>query len=269
MTGDVAAATRAGGPLPGAVTLLVAEGGRTALRRTVLPLLVAAAVAWTLTARMGSGDSSMSAAAFVGGWVLMMVAMMLPAAAPVVGVYALAARRGVVAAVPVFVAGYFAVWALSALPAYAVARAIDDPLAAGRPWVSRLVGGTLLVAATYQLSPLKAACLRHCRSPMSFFLGRRASLARPRTAFAAGARHGFYCFGCCWALMALLVVVGGMQLGWALALAAAITLEKLGPRGLAASRLVAVGAAGLGVGLLLRPGLLAHLVVVHMSMSSI
>ena len=198
----------------------------------------------------------------------MMVAMMLPAAAPVVGIYALAARRGVVAAVPVFVAGYLTVWALSALPAYAVSRAIDDPLAEGRPWVSRLVGATLLVTAAYQLSPLKAACLRHCRSPMSFFLSRRGSLARPRAAFTAGAGHGVYCLGCCWALMAVLVAVGGMQLWWALALAFVITLEKLGPRAQTASRLIAVGAAGLSAVLLVWPGVLGHLVVTHMSMSS-
>ena len=266
MAGQVAAASRDAGPLAGPMAVLVADGGRPALRRFVLPLLAAAALAWAVTVRMGSGDMSMSATAFVGGWVVMMVAMMLPAAAPVVGVYALAARRGVVAAVPVFVAGYLSVWVLSALPAYAVAQVVEDPLAEGRPWLSRLVGGMLLVTAAYQLSPLKAACLRHCQSPMSFFLSRRTSLARPRTAFAAGAGHGLYCLGCCWSLMALLVVVGGMQLGWALALAAVITAEKLGPRGLVVSRLVAVAAAALGVALLLWPGLLAHLVVVHMSM---
>jgi predicted metal-binding membrane protein len=139
---------------------------------------------------------------------------------------------------------------------------------AGRPWVARLVGGALVTAAVYQLSPLKAACLRHCRSPMGFFLNRRGSLSKPVTAFRAGAGHGLYCLGCCWALMAVLVTVGGMQLGWALALAAVITLEKLGPRALAASRLIAVAAAGLGVVLIIRPGVLGHLVVVHMSMSS-
>lgn len=266
MAGQVATASRIDGPLTGSVAMLVADGGRSALR-FVVPTLALAAVAWTFTARMGSGDMSMSVAAFVTGWVVMMVAMMLPAAAPVVGVYALAARRGVVAAIPVFIAGYLFVWALSAAPAYAVSRLIDDPLMQGKPWVSRLVGGTLVVAAAYQLSPLKAACLRHCRSPMSFFLNRRNSLSRPRTAFAAGAGHGLYCLGCCWALMAVLITVGGMQLGWALALAAVITLEKLGPAALAASRIIAVAAGGLGVVLLARPGVLSHLIVVQMSMS--
>ena len=268
MAGDVAVAPRGSGPLVGPVAILVANGGRSALRTIVLPLLVLAAAAWAVTASTSSGEMAMSAGPFLFGWVVMMVAMMLPAAAPVVGVYALAARRGVVAAVPVFVAGYLAVWALSALPAYAVSRAIDDPLAEGRPWVSRLVGTTLLVTAAYQLSPLKAACLRKCRSPMSFFLARQGSLARPRAAFAAGAGHGVYCLGCCWALMAVLVAVGGMQLGWALALAVVITIEKLGPGAPAARRLIAVSAAGLGAVLLVWPDVLGHLVVTHMPMSS-
>lgn len=268
VTTDLAGGRDRARALAGPIAMLVGEGGRRALPRIVLPLLVVAVGAWTLTVRMGSGDMSMTAPAFAAGWIVMMVAMMLPAAAPVVGIYALAARRGVAAAIPVFIAGYLAVWALSAVPAYAVSRAIDDPLVSGRPWVSRLLGGALLAAAAYQLTPLKAACLRHCRSPMSFFLDRRGSLARPRTAFGAGAGHGLYCLGCCWALMALLVLVGGMQLAWALGLAAVITVEKLGPGGATVSRVVAVGAAGLGTALLWRPGLLAHLVVVHMSVSS-
>jgi predicted metal-binding membrane protein len=236
--------------------------------RVVLPLLVVAAAAWTFTVHMGSGSTGMSAAAFVGSWVVMMVAMMLPAVAPVVALYATAARRGVVAAVPVFVAGYLAVWVVSAVPAYAVARAVNDPLMQGRPWVGRLAGATLLASAAYQLTPLKAVCLRHCRSPMSFFMARSKSLRGARAAVAAGAGHGVYCLGCCWALMAVLVVLGGMQLGWALALAAVITVEKLAPWGVAAGRVVAAAAAGLGVALLISPGLLPHLVAgPSMSMS--
>lgn len=248
------------------VAVLVADDGRWALRTVVLPLLVVAAVAWAVTADMGSSGISMGAAAFVAGWLVMMVAMMLPAAAPVVGVYAMAARRGVVAAVPVFLSGYLAVWAVSALPAYAVSGAVSEPLADGAPWMSRLVAATLLVTGAYQLSPLKAACLRHCQSPMAFFLARRRSLASPRAAFAAGAGHGLRCLGCCWALMALLIVVGGMQLGWALVLAAVITVEKLGPRGLAVSRVTALAALALAAGLLVEPDLLGHLVVVESPM---
>jgi predicted metal-binding membrane protein len=234
----------------------------------VLPVLVVAAAAWAFTVHMGSGSMGMSAATFVGSWIVMMAAMMLPAVAPVVALYATAARRGLVAALPVFVAGYLAVWALSAVPAYAVARAINDPLMQGRPWVARLAGGTLLAAAAYQLTPLKAVCLRHCRSPLSFFMARTTSLRGRRAAITAGAGHGLYCLGCCWALMAVLVVLGGMQLAWALALAIVITVEKQAPWGALFARVTAVAAAALGVALLVSPGLLSHLVSVpSMSMS--
>ncbi len=260
MTTHAAAPERAARPDPPSAALLwFADGGRRALLIVVLPLLVVAAAAWAVTAR---GDAMMlEPAAFLLAWLVMMVAMMLPAAAPVVALYALAARRGVVAAVPVFVAGYLSVWAVTGLPAYAVATALDEPLMAGEPWVARLVGGTLLGAAVYQLTPLKDACLRRCRSPLSFYLSRTGSLSEPRRAFAAGAQHGVYCLGCCWALMAVLVVVGGMQLGWALGLALVISAEKLLPAARLLVRVTAAAAAGLGVGLLLSPSLLDHLVL--------
>ena len=244
---------------PPAASLWLADGGRRALLTVVLPLLALALGAWVLTAR--GDEMAMGASAFVLAWLVMMAAMMLPAAAPVVALYALAARRGVVAAVSVFVAGYLCVWSVSALPAYAVAQAMAAPLMAGESWVARLVGGTLLGAAAYELTPLKDACLRRCRSPLSFYLSRSGRWSDPRRAFAAGAEHGLYCAGCCWALMAVLVVVGGMQLGWALSLALVISAEKLLPGAGLLMRLTAVAAAVLGVALLLSPSLLAHLVV--------
>lgn len=251
---------------PPTLSLWMAHGGRRALLLVVLPLLAVAAMAWTVTAR--GDDMVMGLGPFVAAWLVMMVAMMLPAAAPVVALYALAARRGAVAAVPVFVAGYLAVWACTALPAYAVARAVDQPLMDGEPWVGRLVGATLLATAAYQLTPLKDACLRRCRSPLSFFLSRTGSLADPRRALVAGAQHGVHCLGCCWALMAVLVAVGGMQLGWALALALVISAEKLLPPARLLVRVVAVAAAALGLVLLLDPSLLVHLVPMSTPMST-
>ena len=244
----------------GVLATLTASGSRSVLRTVVLPLLVVAAVAWVITVRSGSGSMGMSVGTFVAAWVVMMVAMMLPAVAPVVALYALAARRRLVAAVPFFVGGYLVVWAMSAAPAYAVARAVNDPLIQGKPWMQRIVGGTLLAAGAFQLTPLKAVCLRHCRSPLSFFLARTTSMRRSPAAFKAGVGHGLYCLGCCWALMAILVVLGGMQLAWALGLAAVITIEKLAPWGAAASRAVAVGAAALGVAVLVSPGIVDHLI---------
>ncbi len=235
------------------------DGGRRALTTVAVPLLALAAVAWTFTARADS-MSMVGTAAFVGSWLVMMAAMMLPAVAPVVALYALASRRRVVAALPVFLAGYAAVWAVSAVPAYLVAQVVADPLMDGAYWASRLAGVTLLAAAGYQLTPLKVACLNRCRSPLSVFLTRSGSLARPRRAFAAGARHGVDCLGCCWALMAVLIVLGGMQLGWALAISLVLTAEKVLPRGPQIARVTAVAAAALGLALFLQPSLLTHLI---------
>lgn len=247
------------GPTAPTTALWLAQGGRRSLAVVVLPVLAVATVAWVLTAR--AAPMAMTASgAFVLAWLVMMVAMMLPAVAPVVALYSLAARRRTVAAVPVFLAGYLVVWSVSALPAWAVSRAVSLPLMEGRTWVAQLTGGALVAAAAYQLTPLKARCLQHCRSPLSFFLTRSRSLARPTAAFSAGARHGIYCLGCCWALMAVLVVLGGMQLGWALAIALAISAEKLGPAGPAITRLTAGAAGLLGLALLLTPSLLAHLI---------
>jgi predicted metal-binding membrane protein len=244
----------------GAIALLVASGGRPALKTVVLPLLVAAAVAWTFTMRGGSGSMDMSAAGFVSAWIVMMVAMMLPAVAPVVGLYTLAARRGLVAAVPFFLGGYLIVWAASAIPAYAVARGVDNPLMQGDMWAQRLVGGTLVAAALFQLTPLKEMCLQHCRSPLSFFMAQTSSMRTRPAAMRAGVGHGLYCLGCCWALMAILVVLGGMQLAWALGLAAIITVEKLAPWGAAFSRVTSAAALGLGVAVLISPSLVSHLI---------
>lgn len=257
MSTEVAARPATAG---GVVSALAASGGRDALRKIVLPLLLVAAAAWTLTVRSGSDSMGMSATTFVVAWVVMMIAMMLPAVAPVVALYALAARRGLVAAIPFFVGGYLLVWAVSAAPAYAVARAVNDPLMQGEPWMQRIVGGTVLAAGVFQLTPLKAVCLSHCRSPLSFFMARTTSMRRGSTALRAGVGHGLYCLGCCWALMAILIVLGGMQLAWALGLAAVITLEKLAPWGAATTRIVAAAAVGLGFAVLISPGIVDHLI---------
>lgn len=246
-------------PAPAATSVWLTGGGRRTLVVVALPLLALAALAWTVTARTGS-MSMAGDAAFVGSWLVMMAAMMLPAVAPVVALYALAAKRHVVAALPVFLAGYAAVWALSAVPALLVAQVVDEPLMDGDAWVARLAGGTLLAAAAYQLTPLKLACLDRCRSPLSVFLTQRGSLAQPRRAVLAGVRHGVDCLGCCWALMAVLVVLGGMQLGWALAISAVLTAEKVLPRGPEIARAASLVAAALGLALLLEPSLLTHLI---------
>lgn len=169
--------------------------------------------------------------ALVFMWWLMMVAMMLPSAAPAVLLYARVRQvRGSDSAIAqtwVFLAGYLGVWLLFSVMA-AIAQALltgpsmmlDDPRAAS---------AVLIAAGLYQLSPFKTACLRQCQSPVQF-LSRQ---WRPGIAGAVrlGVLHGAYCVGCCWMLMALLFVGGVMNFAWIAALTLLVGLERLAPRG--------------------------------------
>jgi predicted metal-binding membrane protein len=134
-----------------------------------------------------------------------------------------------------------------------------DPIAEGRPWAGRLAGVVLVVAAVWQLTPLKSVCLRHCRSPLSFFLRFVRSVTRPIGALRMGARHGLYCLGCCWALMAVLVAVGTMSMAWMAGLALLILLEKNAPRGERIAVVAALVFVPLGVVLLVHPSTLTAL----------
>ena len=179
---------------------------------------------------MGQTDASGSwvagLGAFLVGWVAMMAAMMLPAVTPAVRLYARAAGAGRVAPVGWFVVGYLTVWTVSGLPAFALWQWISAPLRDAEPWALRVAAATLLAAGVYQVLPLKRACLRHCRSPMSYFMRSRARLSRPLGAARSGAGHGVVCLGCCVGLMAVLVAVVAMQPWWAAALAAVVFVER-------------------------------------------
>lgn len=235
-----------------------------------LALLALAAVGWWWSV-VSAGDMgadgmsmqpvpSMSFAAFLVAWVAMMAAMMFPAVIPVVRLYARAAAAGHVAPVTVFVGGYLALWAVAGIPAYFAWRSLEQPLMQGAPWAGRVAGAVAVVAGLYQLTPLKTVCLRHCRSPMSFFLRHGKHLDRPARALTAGAHHGLYCLGCCWMLMAVLVAFGTMQLAWMLILAALIVLEKVAPFGELLARASGLVLLGLGVALLAYPAFVTGLV---------
>lgn len=172
------------------------------------------------------GHQMLSLGGFVVAWLAMMTAMMFPAIVPVVKLYARAAGAGRVAPMPFFVSGYLAVWGAMSLPAYLAWRSLMEPLDEGQVWAGRLAGAVLVAAAVWQLTPLKSMCLRHCRSPMSFFMRFGAAVSKPAGALRLGATHAAYCVGCCWALMAVLVAVGTMNLAWMLALSALIFVEK-------------------------------------------
>jgi predicted metal-binding membrane protein len=196
---------------------------------------------------------SVTFVAFVVAWVAMMAAMMFPAISPVVRLYALAAARGRVAPLPFFVVAYLVVWGVLGVPAYVAWRALDEPLANGATSAGRLAAIVLLAAAAWQLTPLKSVCLRHCRSPLSFFMEHGGNARRRLGAFRMGAAHGLFCLGCCWALMAVLVAMGTMNLAWMAALAGLIFFEKNAAWG---ERLATIGAgafAVLGAVLLLHP----------------
>jgi predicted metal-binding membrane protein len=203
---------------------------------------------------------AMSLVAFLVAWVAMMAAMMFPAVLPVVRLYARAAANGQAAPVAVFIGGYIALWGLVGVPAYFAWSRLNEPLMAGSAWAGRIAGGVALAAGLYQLTPLKSVCLRHCRSPLSFFMRHAKHLDRPTGAFVAGGRHGMFCIGCCWMLMALLIAFGAMQLVWMVIFAALILLEKIAPFGEQLARVTGVVLVVLGVALLVRPDFVTHLV---------
>lgn len=205
------------------------------------------------------GDEVLGLGAFLVGWLAMMTAMMFPAITPVVKLYGRAAAAGRVAPLPWFVGGYIAIWTSMGLPAYAAWRALMDPIEQVQPWAGRLAGAVLLVAAVWQVTPLKSACLRHCRSPISFFLRFGSKVTRPTGALRMGATHGLFCLGCCWALMAILVALGTMNLAWMAALALLILVEKNAPAGERIALAAGVVFAVLGLALLVRPETLSTL----------
>ncbi len=186
-------------------------------------------------------------------WAVMMVGMMVPSAAPMILVFAAFNRKQSESGRPfvstgVFLLGYLVVWALFSLGAtllqYALERgALLSPM---MTTTSPLLGGALLVAAGgYQWTPLKYACLRHCRTPPQFIL----YPWRPGAggALRMGLEHGAYCLGCCWILMGLLFVGGVMNLLWIALIAGFVLLEKALRLGEVAGRATGVALAVCGL----------------------
>ena len=191
---------------------------------------------------------------FVGVWIVMMAAMMFPSVAPTVALYSHMTESRSPVAPLVFTSGYLAAWTSIGVLAFAVAtaggRVSGDLLAwdrAGR-WIA---GGTLIVAAVYELTPLKDVCLGKCRSPLGFLLGSWRSGGWG--ALRMGARHGAWCIGCCWALMASLFALGAMSIVWMAVVAALIAFEKLIPSRRAATNGTATLLFVLGVLVLAAP----------------
>jgi predicted metal-binding membrane protein len=186
-------------------------------------------------------------------WIIMMAAMMIPSAAPMILIFTTINRKRRAQERPfvptgIFLLGYLVVWGVfSAVVTLLQWRlhqtALLTPMmASASPLLS---GATLTAAGIFQLTPLKHVCLQHCRSPLGFLLTHwRDDL---RGVFQMGLKHGTYCLGCCWLLMALLFVVGVMNLAWLAVLTVFIVLEKVASAGFYLSRVTGLLLLGAGL----------------------
>jgi predicted metal-binding membrane protein len=180
-------------------------------------------------------------------WWVMMIAMMLPSAAPMILLYGLVSRHqekkrdSTPISSGIFLLGYLTVWGAFSGLATTLQWQLQDValMSPTMALTSSVLGGLILIAAgLYQLTPFRDACLQHCRGPMEFVS--RHWMPGAAGAWKMGIRHGLYCLGCCWMLMALLFYGGVMNLYWIIGLTAYIFLEKLIPRGMLVSRLASV-----------------------------
>ncbi len=189
-------------------------------------------------------------------WAVMMVAMMVPSAAPMtLAFHSVNLRRQdtnrPVVPTYIFILGYIVMWsiysAVATLTQWGLHEAtlISPAMVVTSPF---LKGGLLLAAGVYQWTPLKRACLVGCRSPLSFLMSewREGSWG----AFAMGLRHGSYCVGCCWIIMALLFVAGVMNLIWVAVIAIFVMAEKLLPHGELFGRIAGLTLAGAGLAII-------------------
>jgi predicted metal-binding membrane protein len=232
-------------------------------------LVVLAALAWIVTVRqargtgIGPGTMGLALPAFVVMWVAMMAAMMFPSVAPIAIMWSRSIRARSTGTrrtwrIATFVAGYLIAWAAYGVLAFAALVATDRLIDAA-PQTAKWLGVAIFAGAgTYQLTPLKEACLRHCRSPMMAFL----HYANYKGLFRdvrVGIHHGLYCVGCCWGLMLVLVAVGVMNIAAMAVLAAVIFMEKLWSRGELLSRIVGVAFIVIAIAAVFDPSLLPAL----------
>jgi predicted metal-binding membrane protein len=234
---------------------------------TIGLLLTLAAACWAVVVQRMGGDAGMAGTDpgtlgfFTGMWTLMMAAMMLPSVWPTVLVYrrlqvARRERGGdhVSMGPGLLLAGYLAAWTVAGVIGFAILKAGRGFEIDALSWDRGgplLAGGVIVAAAAYQLTPLKDVCLRHCRGPFRFLLENWRSGALG--AVQMGARHGIWCIGCCWALMASLFALGVMSIPWMALIAILIAAEKLLPWRRAATTLVTVALLVLGLAVALVP----------------
>ena len=234
------------GPSAADLTTRVLRHERVLLACAILLLI---ALGWAfLLHGMRMDSMALSLPALIAMWSLMMVAMMLPSAAPMILLHARIDRGTPVQRArdsALFVATYLAVWSGFAVLAALLQAALVEAGAVSAMSLALgdrvLAAGLLLAAAAWQLSPGKAACLEQCQSPVQFVM----RYWQPGAAGAVwlGLRHGLFCLGCCWSLMLLLFVGGVMNLAWVALLAATVFAEKAAPPGWRISRWLAAALA--------------------------
>jgi len=239
----------------------------TAPRPLVLPSLAAATLlAWGASFAVmrgmdaGPGTDLGSFGWFLGLWLLMTVAMMLPSASPVT---LLVARLRSASEAGVFVAGYLLAWLAYGVVAYGVYRVARASAPGFVAWDARgpwIAGCALALAGLYQLTPLKSRCLRHCRSPVGLLVRGPAGATG---ALRIGVAHGAYCIGCCAGLMLALFALGVMSLVWMAAATVAILVEKTFPAGPRVATALAALLVGLGTWVALAPGAVPGLTQPH------
>jgi predicted metal-binding membrane protein len=231
----------------------------------VIALIGLATLGWIVTdERMrgmdaGPGSDLGSLGFYVTAWVVMMAAMMFPSIAPMVLAYArisprMHASRARTGTTTLFVAGYLVSWTAFGIAAYALYAVVQSIAGDAISWHHAgpyVAGGVIMLAAVYQLTPAKDACLRRCRAPFAFLTdewrdGRRGALVM-------GMLHGAWCVGCCWGLMAALFAVGVMSVGWMVVIAILIAVEKLIPWPRPANYTVAGMLVALGIGVAFAP----------------
>ncbi len=244
-------------PLDGPTTLALGAG------------LVAIAVpAWVLVVRDASSmvmpgmtPSLAEGAVFTLQWGVMMAAMMLPSAAPMILLYRTVARRlsadGDRALPAALFAGvYLAVWLAVGVPVYGAHLAVAGAAARWPRFdalVPYAVAGTLAAAGAYQLTGAKRACLRACEAPLAYLMRRWRSGYAATLRLALG--HAGYCVGCCWGLMAILVAAGAMSLPWVVAITLLVFAEKVLPHGWRTARVIGISLLALAAAVALRPAL--------------
>jgi predicted metal-binding membrane protein len=230
----------------------------------IAALLVCAAASWLLTAQQAASMAGMGGMAMLGAglflvtWVLMMVAMMFPTIAPMVLTHASIVRSRGEGAWPTvaFVFGYLVIWTAAGLVPLTIIQLLASPFAAPiNGWLPRIGGAIVVVAGLYQFTRLKNVCLKACRSPVGFVLTHDFGRGSPGAA-RAGASHGLYCLGCCWALMSVLAVIGLMNLAWMAVFAVLFFLEKTWRHGALLSRVSGVACVALGVAVISQPDIL-------------